>query len=143
MIAFWDASAIVPLIVREEGSARAHEIWSTGTRLFIWWGTPVEVAHALGRRAREDSASPEDLALARTRAETLLSAAQIVSPTPALRRRAEAIALAGTLRAADALQLAAALETRDLAGLDAFVTFDARLADAARAEGLAPSTQTP
>ena len=54
---FWDASAVVPLIVSESESASCGRILADDTELIVWCLTPVEVTSALTRRLRENSLS--------------------------------------------------------------------------------------
>jgi predicted nucleic acid-binding protein len=50
MEAFFDSSAIVPLLIEESGSARACELWSRTETAWAWeWGR-VETEAALARR---------------------------------------------------------------------------------------------
>jgi predicted nucleic acid-binding protein len=59
-----------------------------------------------------------------------------IEPTEALRDIAQTLVLRHAIRAADALQLAAAMTySEGLASLPEFVTFDARLGAAAQQEG--------
>ena len=134
---FWDASAVVPLCVREECTQAMHDLLAADPDVATWWGTPVEAASAFARLRRmggfgaiEEQAAREVLAAYR-RAWTELQ------PTAALRERAMRLLSVHDLRAADSLQLAAAVtwagETRE--GRQ-FVCLDKRLAEAARREGL-------
>jgi hypothetical protein len=68
----------------------------------------------------------------------LMEGADVVEPTLALRDRAGRLLATHPLRAGDALQLAAALVwCREAPHETPFVCLDARLRDAARAEGFA------
>ena len=134
---FWDASAVVPLCVSEHRSDELGELLRGDPELAVWWGTPVEVASALARRAREGVLpnGADDRALARL--AVLAEAWVTVNATEEVRQLALRLLRVHALRASDALQLAAALvwaEQRP-AGLG-FVALDDRLGDAARREGL-------
>jgi len=78
----------------------------------------------------------EELTSAKRRVVLFDQSSAVVLPTEAVRSRAERLLGVHTLRAGDALQLAAALlaAEEDPADLP-FVTLDERLADAARKEG--------
>ena len=104
--------------------------------LLVWWATPVEVASALSRKAREPSTNAAAVAHAEQLAKQLAAEWDEVQPTDAVRRTAERLLRTHPLRAADSLQLAAALiaADHDPATLE-FVCLDARLATAARIEG--------
>ena len=44
--AFWDASALVPLCVRQRMTPQAIALYKTHEAV-VWWATPVEIASAL------------------------------------------------------------------------------------------------
>ncbi len=139
---FWDSSAIVPLLIGEPEHGQARAEFERDPDLVTWWGTGVEVVSAMARRQREDRLQPGAFARAMHRLDELTASWQEVEPSDQLRQSAIRILRVHPLRAADALQLAAALSAAEghPASL-AFVTFDGRLADAAQREGftVAPS----
>jgi hypothetical protein len=49
--AFWDASALVPLCVRQGITPRAIAQYKSYD-VIVWWATPVEIASALARLVR-------------------------------------------------------------------------------------------
>ena len=51
--AFWDSSALVPLLCRQEASTRVRSLARRYGRITAWWGTRVEVVGALARLERE------------------------------------------------------------------------------------------
>ena len=98
----------------------------------------MECQSALYRRHREGLLSPGLLEQALRRLASLVEDADVVAPTLRLRDRAGRLLGAHPLRAADALQLAAALLWCDDAPTgERFVCLDERLRDAARREGFA------
>jgi hypothetical protein len=102
----------------------------------VWWGTPVEVASALARLKREGHLSPEQAQLAARRLDMLRTAWREVQPVHELRELAERHVAASELRAADALQLAAALVwCRQRPARRDFICNDRRLGEAARQAG--------
>lgn len=104
--------------------------------LLVWWGTPVEITSALARREREGDLSDADLSAAFATLRELAESWHEVVPTDAVRRMAERLLRTHPLRAADSLQLAAALIVADHdAGTLDFVCLDDRLSAAARREG--------
>jgi len=134
---FWDSSAIVPLLVDEAARGGVLALLEADPEMAVWWGTPVECASAIARRERDgdlDSGVVSD-ALARLRA--LVPAWHEVQATEALRTSAMRVLRMHSLRAADALQLAAALAVSQGQpdALD-FVCLDTRLGLAAEREGL-------
>jgi uncharacterized protein len=135
-VIFWDASAIVPLVLDEAGSAEARATLERDANMVVWWGTPVEVLSALARAERAHVFAAADVDLARRALEDLGDSWNEVLPSDEVRERAGAGVLRHPLRAADALQLGAALTwARGRPRGHAFLSFDARLAEAARQEG--------
>jgi predicted nucleic acid-binding protein len=133
---FWDASALIPLLLPEARSTLLAEAAAGDRELTIWWGTPVECLSATYRRHRERplQGGVLDAALARLRA--VVEDVDAVAPTDDVRRRAGRLVAAHPLRAADALQLAAALTwCEEQPAGERFVCLDERLRDAARREG--------
>ena len=133
---FWDSSALVPLLVAEPDTPRRAETLRADPVLVVWWGTAVECESALQRRLREGALTNEAARQARTHLATLAAAWHEVMPSAALRTLAVRLLRTHPLRAADALQLAAALSLAPSAGAPTFLTADLRLADAAEIEGL-------
>jgi predicted nucleic acid-binding protein len=134
---FWDTSAIVPLLVEEPHTPRMLVLASDPVARALWWGTPVEVRAALcpRERAREITGQLVHESLHAFRA--FAQAAREVSTTLGLRNRAERLVRVHPLRAADSLQLAAALMVADsdLSSVE-FVCLDERLRQTATREGL-------
>ena len=134
---FWDSSAIVPLLTEESGREPLLAILESDPVMVVWWGTPVELASALSRRERDGGLTSAEVTSAIERLRALERAWHELIPTDALRGRARRLLRVHALRAADSLQLAAALR---IAGDDpasvVFVSLDRRLVDAARREGL-------
>ncbi len=133
---FWDTSAIVPLLVEEAGSERVRLLASEDGDLIVWWATQVEAASALARLGRNPGWSPNDSRLALSRLHALERSWTEVLPSSEVRGHARRLLLRHPLRAADALQLAAAL-TWAQARPDEheFVCLDGRLQEAAAGEG--------
>ncbi len=136
---FWDSSAIVPLLVHEPASGWAMALLRGDGDVLVWWGTQVECVSALARherdlRLRRSGAIDEGI----SRLRELAALWREVEPTAAVRTLALRLLRSHPLRAADALQLAAALEAGgdDGSSLTAFVCADAVLAKSAEREGL-------
>ena len=132
---FWDSSALVPLLLSEARSADVIALLRADRAPAIWWGSPVECQSALHRRRREDTLAASALAEALVRLERLAEDMDVVAPTLRLREAAGRALAAHALRAADALQLAAALVWSDEGSGEAFVCLDDRLRGAAAREG--------
>jgi predicted nucleic acid-binding protein len=135
-VRFWDTSALVPLLVPVERSDRMAALVREDPGTAVWWITPVECASALARLARADRLSRGDLALGARRLSAAAEGWSEVPPTELVRDQAHRLLRLHALRAADALQLAAALilAEHDPKTLP-FVTLDDRLAAAAEREG--------
>jgi predicted nucleic acid-binding protein len=137
-VRFWDTSALLPLFVAEKESARARSWLRRDPVVVVWTLARVEVLSALARREREEPSSARALIRARTRVLAAWEEWSEIVALESVRRQAERLVSVHPLRAADALQLGAALVATDLdpAGLE-LVTFDERLAVAAEKEGFA------
>jgi predicted nucleic acid-binding protein len=112
-VRFWDASAIVPLVAIEKETGDCRALLADDSDIVVWLLTPVEVISALTRRLRETTLKPIEFS-----------------------ERARRLLETHPLRAADSLQLAAALLTSEEnpQGFP-FVTLDRRLGSAAEREG--------
>jgi len=135
---FWDSSAVVPLLVNEESTRRMRSLVGTGNDLTVWAMTPVETLSALWRRRRAGEVDAHGLAAASASLAELEGVWSVVVDLERVEQRARRLLGLHSLRAADALQLAAALVAcRDEVRLLPFVTLDERLAEAAMAQGFA------
>lgn len=134
---FWDSSAVVPLLAEQPASAAVVALLRDDPRMVAWWGTPIECTSAVARAERDGALGARAATESLERLGELRDAWLEILPTEAVRTRAERLLLVHPLRAGDAVQLAAALTWRGDPGAEAtVVTLDARLADAARREGL-------
>jgi predicted nucleic acid-binding protein len=135
-VKFWDASAIVPLLVAEESTRRLQALAAKDSAMLVWWGSAVECISALARLERDGALSSPTLALQRL--QQLSAGWHEIDPSDEIRETAARFLRVHPLRAADALQLAAAFAAaeRRPASLE-IVTLDDRLANAARKEGFA------
>ncbi len=133
---FWDSSAVVALLVDEPRHRRSLAELEEDDTMLVWWATPVECVSALARQLREGAMSADDFAAASNRLRTLAEQWHEVLPTNAVRSVAERMLRVHALRAADALQLAAATiaAERDPPTLE-LVSLDERLNAAAAKEG--------
>ena len=133
---FWDTSALLPLFVAEKESKRARKWLRSDPTVVVWTLTRVELLSVLARREREEPSAARALLRARRQVLAAWEEWSEIVAVEAVRRQAERLVSVHPLRAADALQLGAALVATDLdpAGLE-LVTFDERLATAAEKEG--------
>jgi predicted nucleic acid-binding protein len=133
---FWDASAIVPLLVEESLSARADELLAEDHAIVTWWGTLIECHSALSRLHREGLLDLAGTQAATARLQRLASRWIEVPAVAPVREQAVRLLRIHLLRAGDAVQLAAALVAAEFrANTLEFVTFDSRQASAADLEG--------
>jgi len=107
-VRFWDASAIVPLLVTEVSTRRVQALAIKDPGMLVWWGSEVECVSALARLERDGALSPSALGLALSRLRQLADAWHQIDPNDAVREAAIRFLRVHPLRAADALQLAAA-----------------------------------
>jgi uncharacterized protein len=106
--------------------------------MLVWWGSAVECISALARLERDGALSSPVMTLALQRLQQLSAGWHEIDPSDEIRETAARFLRVHPLRAADALQLAAAFAAaeRRPASLE-MVTLDDRLANAARKEGFA------
>jgi predicted nucleic acid-binding protein len=131
---FWDSSAVLPLLMVERASSSVAAVYEADSRQIVWCLTEVEAASAIARRERE-AREAADIERARSMLRVLTDRWEEVTSVQSVRSRALRLLGTHAIRAADALQLAAALvfcdeRTESLP----FVCLDDRLADAARKE---------
>ena len=135
---FWDASAIVPLLMSEPTTKAAQALANKDPTMVVWWATEVECASAIARLEREDGLDESAATQAFHRLRQLAPTWHEVDPSDPVREAAIRFLRVHPLRAADALQLPAAFiaAERRPSSLEV-VTLDDRLAAAARKEGFA------
>jgi uncharacterized protein len=133
--AFWDASALVPLCVQQIATPSAEALGQTYS-VVVWWAAPVEIRSATARLLRMGLLTSNQQVGAQVRLAELRSKWREISPDPSLRDQAERLLDRFTLKAADALQLAAALAwTSGRPRARAFISGDTQLLEAARQLG--------
>jgi predicted nucleic acid-binding protein len=138
---FWDASALVPLLISESATTTLQERYAEDPAVAAWWGADLECVSALARREREGALPDVAMAAAIARLDELRSRWFEVRATEELRRTARRLLRTHDLRAADSMQLAAALIAAEgRPDTLEFVTLDERLSSAARREGFAVLT---
>lgn len=133
---FWDSSALVPLLAAEAATPRILAAYAQDSDHAVWWATPVECASAIARLEREGALSSRDAGTAFARLDALAAGWSQVEPSDELRETARRLLRVHPLRAADALQLAAAYVAAERRPPTlTFVTLDDRLREAAAREG--------
>ena len=133
---YWDASAIVPLLLTEPATKAVQTLAEKDPTMIVWWATEVECAFAIARLERDDALDDAAATQAFHRLRQLAQTWHEIDPSDPVREAAVRFLRVHPLRAADALQLAAAFiaAERRPSSLE-IVTLDERLAAAARKEG--------
>lgn len=135
---FWDASAIVPLLVADRTTGRLQAIAQRDPDMLAWWGAAVECASALARLERAAALDAKATELAFRRLTQIADAWHEIEPSELVRENAVRFLRVHPLRVADALQLAAAFVAAERRPVSLqVVTLDEHLADAMRKEGFA------
>ena len=134
---FWDASALVPLVIPEATTHVVARLLRSDADIVVAWTATIECVSAFVRRYRERIASEIQLAGALNRLTDLSARWNVTEPTMTLRSAAEKMVARHALRAGDAIRLASAVLAAEGSHEPLeFVCFDRRLALAATAEGL-------
>lgn len=133
---YWDSSAIMPLLVGESTSAHMREIHSADPAIATWWGTPIECVSALARLERDGTMTPAGLGRSIARIRRAAASWTEVGPSDDVREQAIRLLRVHQLRAADAVQLGAAIVAAAFQpGTLEFVTLDKNQGVAADKEG--------
>ena len=133
---FWDSSALVPLCVEEPATDAAYALFEGDPQVAVWWATSVECASALARLERDGALGPEAATDAFLRLDRLAGSWFEVEPNDEIKEVARRLLRVHPIRAADALQLAAAyvVSERRPPTLEV-VTLDDRVRQAGAKEG--------
>jgi predicted nucleic acid-binding protein len=135
-VRFWDSSALVPLLVSEAATPAVTIEYERDPDVVAWWATDIECASALARLERDGALDGAAMSDALHRLDLLAAAWQEIQPVPSVRRVAMRLLRVHPLRAADALQLGAAVvASENEPSTMPLVTLDDRLAQAAEREG--------
>jgi hypothetical protein len=136
-VRFWDASAVVPLLIEQKQTGAARKLRGADPEMAVWWGTIVECHSAIARMLRQQAIDRTGAARGIERLRDIAAEWLEVEPSIGVRKEAWRLLLAHPLRAADALQLAAALSLSDEMSVRVeMICFDDRLGQAARFEQL-------
>ncbi len=136
---FWDSSAIVPLLIGEPRTEDMLELLRQDGSILASFITPLEITSAVWRRLHKNLLSVERRADAEAMFADLSNNWSEVGNLQHITEIALDLLTRHPLRAADAIQLASAIDLveegdKERASLP-FVTLDHDLASAARAEG--------
>jgi uncharacterized protein len=135
VIAYFDTSAIIPIIIDEPSSDLCSYLWNDAGRVVSVRLLYPEARAALARAARMRRITRRHLTAAIAELESIITEVDHVELTEQLARHAGGLADAHALRGYDAVHLAAAAAIRDNELV--LVTGDAELGTAATSLGLA------
>jgi hypothetical protein len=135
-VKYWDSSALAALCLKQPASPQLQAITALDNEVAVWWGTLVETESAIARLRRFGELDAQSEMTAREHFERIFLLANEIAPFEDTRTLACRLVRLHPLRAADALQLAAALvwAEHQPRGLG-FVCLNDRLRDAAYREG--------
>jgi predicted nucleic acid-binding protein len=138
---YWDSSALVALHVEQASTARVRELYAVDPNVLTWVLSDVEVRSGIVRLGRDGAMDAAEVQLAIARVEAFWASVHQISMVEAVKPRAKRLLGVHALKAADAMQLGAALAGvyDDPTGWE-FVCLDRNLCAAAGREGfiLAP-----
>ncbi len=126
---------MVPLLLEQGATAEVGELLSQDPEMVAWWGTTIECVSAAARLRREDRLTVDEEERVLELLDTLRMSWLEILPSEEVRDRAVRLLRVHGLKAADALQLAAARVWAGPTDRAELVTYDERLALAARLEG--------
>lgn len=131
-----DSSALVPLFVKENNTDRMRQLLQQDPTVITWWATEIECVSAISRLKRDGELLPQTYSKALLLLDSTSKTWNIVEPVVAVSNTAKRLLSVHSLRAADALQLAAATAScRNQPNTLAFVCLDKKLSEVAEREG--------
>lgn len=132
---FWDTSGLVPLLLEQETTREVEAFLAQDPDIAAWWGTSIECRSAAARLRREERLTVGEEERVLEIMDALRASWLEILPSEEVRSTAHRLLRVHALTAADALQLAAAIVWAGSSDRAEFVTYDQRLALAARLEG--------
>jgi uncharacterized protein len=132
---YFDSSALVKLLIREQGSVWCEGVWEDAEAPFTNSVAYVEVRAALAAAARARRIKPRELESAKSRFETVWSEIGVLDCGRQLIRHAGGVAETASLRGYDAIHLSSALALHAASPLY-MLTWDSDLADASFDAGI-------
>ena len=141
MIAYFDTSGVIPLLVAEPGSVPAERVWEEAEHVVSVRLVYAEARAALAQAARAGRLDADDHVVAAAELDALYRQLDLIEIDDRLVRRAGALAEQHALRGYDAVHLAGVerLIDEDLV----LVAGDQALCDAGRSLGLAITDTSP
>ena len=133
MSSYLDASALVKLVLAERGTDVVEDLWVDAVDVYVSLLGYTELRAAVAAAIRGQRVRASDVRALRDRVEAVWDQVIGIDIDDRVVRAAGDLAERHRLRAADAIHLASAIRIREPD--TAFVAFDARLREAAAAEG--------
>jgi uncharacterized protein len=141
VIAYFDTSAVIPLIIEEPSTPVCQRLWNDATRIASVRLLYAEASAALARAHRMARLTTTQLDEAMAALDDIVAELDQVEVNDQLVRTAGALARTHGLRGYDAVHLGAGMYISDSEVV--FVTGDSSLAAAAQAQGFAVSHTNP
>jgi predicted nucleic acid-binding protein len=141
---FWDSSAIIPLCVDEPKTKMVRNVSERDGAIVAWWGSTIECYSAFARLRRDKMLNYNEEEQLRNLLQMLSDSWTEIKPSQDIKNTSGRLLLLHPLRAADSLQLAAALIWAEKSPTNhGFVCLNNRLREAANKEGfvLLPSDE--
>ncbi len=133
---FWDSSAIIPLCVEEPKTKTVRTVSQRDGAIVAWWGSAIECYSAFARLRHDKLLNHSEEEQLRNLLKMLSDTWTEIKPSQDVKSLAARLLLLHPLRAADSLQLAAALVWAEKSPTrHGFVSLDNRLREAASKEG--------
>jgi uncharacterized protein len=125
------------MLVPQAATSAVQNIYRRDNDVIVWWATEIECVSAIARLERRRNLTARGTIAAMERLDAFKRSWNEVQPLETVRDTARRVLRTHDLRAADALQLGAALVASEgrPASLE-FLSLDGRLVDAAQREGL-------
>jgi uncharacterized protein len=134
VIAYFDTSALIKLVIAEAGAEQARLLWQEASEVVVSRLAWPEAMAALAAAGRAGRLTGDGRAAATRTLRACFERCAVVSVADHLVERAAELAGSHDLRAADAIHLATALAVMEADSV--FVTWDKRLRQAALQAGL-------
>ena len=133
---YWDSSALIALHIEQEATAQVRDIYAKDPEVLTWVLSDVEVRSGIARLGRDGAMDQAELQTAVSRIEFFWETVHEIYLVEAVKPRAKRLLAVHALKAADAMQLGAALAGAydNPLGWE-FVCLDRSLGAAARREG--------
>jgi uncharacterized protein len=135
VIAYFDTSALIPLLIEQPGSERSGRVWDAAEHVTSVRLIYAEARAALAQAARLGRVAADDLAVAIEELGSLYDQLDLLEVDDLLVRRAGELAQRHALRGYDAIHLAAAERVQN--GTTVMVAGDGDLCAAAEVIGMA------